>query len=71
MADFVHSVNVKSATRTLAYPIVDVATLNMIVQSVINDNSRWSLTSAITKGSIHTNIRMYWITSCKVKLTPM
>ena len=38
MADFVQSANVKSATRTLAEPIVDVATFNTIVQSVITDN---------------------------------
>jgi hypothetical protein len=38
MADFVQSANVKSAIRTLAEPIADVATFNTIVQSVITDN---------------------------------
>lgn len=38
MADFVQSANVKSAIRKLAIPIVDVATFNTIVQSVITDN---------------------------------
>ena len=39
MADFVQSANVKSATRTLAEPIADIAAFNTIVQSVITTNS--------------------------------
>ena len=38
MADFVQKTNVKTATRTLASPIADVAAFNTIVQSVITDN---------------------------------
>ena len=38
MADFVQSANVKSATRTLAEPIADLATFNTIARSVITDN---------------------------------
>ena len=38
MADFIQSANVKSAVRTLAEPIADIAAFNTIVQSVITDN---------------------------------
>jgi len=38
MADFIQKTNVKTATRTLAVPIADVAAFNTIVQSVITDN---------------------------------
>ena len=38
MADFVQNTNVKSAVRTLASPIADVAAFNVIVQSVITTN---------------------------------
>jgi hypothetical protein len=38
MADFVQNANVKTAIRTLAEPIVDVAQFNTIVQSVITDH---------------------------------
>jgi hypothetical protein len=38
MADFVQKTTVKTAVRTLASPIADVAAFNTIVQSVITDN---------------------------------
>ena len=38
MADFVQNTNVKSAVRTLANPIADVASFNTIVGSVVTDN---------------------------------
>jgi len=38
MADFVQKTTVKSAVRTLASPIADVAAFNTIVQSVITGN---------------------------------
>jgi len=38
MADFVQNTNVKSAVRTLASPIADVASFNTIVASVVSDN---------------------------------
>jgi hypothetical protein len=38
MADFVQSANARSAIRTLAEPIVDVAAFNTIARSVITDN---------------------------------
>ena len=38
MADFVQNTNVKSAVRTLANPIADVASFNTIVASVVTDN---------------------------------
>jgi hypothetical protein len=38
MADFVQKTNVKSAVRTLADPIADVAAFNTLVQSVITTN---------------------------------
>lgn len=38
MADFIQKTNVKTAMRTLATPITDVAAFNTIVQAVITDN---------------------------------
>jgi hypothetical protein len=38
MADFVQKTNVKTAVRTLATPIADVATFDSIVQAVITAN---------------------------------
>jgi hypothetical protein len=38
MADFVQNTNIKSAVRTLANPIADVASFNTIVASVITGN---------------------------------
>jgi hypothetical protein len=38
MADFVQKTNVKTAVRTLANPIEDVAAFNTIVQSVLTGN---------------------------------
>ena len=38
MADFVQKTTVKTAVRTLASPIADVAAFNTIVESVIADN---------------------------------
>ena len=38
MADFVQNANVKSAIRTLAAPIEDIASFDAIVQSVITGN---------------------------------
>ncbi len=52
MADFVQSANVKNAVRTLAEPIADVATFNMIIQSVIDDNP-FECVSYLTGGVTH------------------
>ena len=52
MADFVQSANVKSAVRTLAEPIADVATFNTIVQSVITDNP-FECVAYMTAGESH------------------
>jgi hypothetical protein len=52
MADFVQSANVKSATRTLAEPIADIATFNTIVQSVITDNP-FECVAYMTAGESH------------------
>jgi hypothetical protein len=38
MADFVQKANIKSAIRTLANPIEDVASFDAIVQTVIATN---------------------------------
>jgi len=38
MADFVQNSQTKNAVRTLARPIADVTTFNLIVQPVISDN---------------------------------
>ncbi|GAB6284255.1 MAG: hypothetical protein STSR0009_04540 [Methanoregula sp.] len=56
MADFVQSANVKSATRTLAEPIVDVSTFNTIVQSVITDNP-FECVAYMTPGESHPRSR--------------
>jgi hypothetical protein len=52
MADFVQSANVKSAVRTLANPIADVATFNTIVQSVITTNP-FACVEYMTAGETH------------------
>ena len=52
MADFVQSANVKSATRTLAEPIADVATFNTIVQSVVTSNP-FACVAYMTAGESH------------------
>ena len=52
MADFVQSANVKSAVRTLAEPIADIATFNTIVQSVITDNP-FGCVAYMTAGENH------------------
>jgi hypothetical protein len=52
MADFVQSANVKSAVRTLAEPIADVATFNTIVQSVITSNP-FACVAYMTAGESH------------------
>jgi len=52
MADFVQSANVKSAVRTLANPIADVAAFNTIVQSVITDNP-FACVAYMTAGENH------------------
>ncbi len=38
MADFVETTNTKTAVRTLAAPIADVATFDSIVQAVLSEN---------------------------------
>ena len=55
MADFIQSANVKSAVRTLAEPIADVATFNTIVQSVITDNP-FECVAYMTAGESHTAV---------------
>ena len=57
MADFVQSANVKSATRALAEPIVDVATFNTIVQSVITSNP-FGCVAYMTAGESHAPVEM-------------
>jgi len=52
MADFVQSANIKSATRTLATPIADVAAFNTIVQSVITGNP-FACVAYMTAGESH------------------
>jgi hypothetical protein len=52
MADFVQSANIKSAIRTLATPIADVATFNSIVQSVITSNP-FACVAYMTAGENH------------------
>lgn len=52
MADFVQSANVKSAVRTLAAPIEDIATFNSIVGSVIADNP-FACVAYMTAGENH------------------
>jgi len=55
MADFVQKTTVKSAVRTLASPIADVAAFNTIVQSVITDNP-FACTAYVTAGVNHTPV---------------
>jgi 23S rRNA U2552 (ribose-2'-O)-methylase RlmE/FtsJ len=57
MADFVQSANVKSAVRKLAEPIVDVATFNTIVQSVITTNP-FECVAYMTAGESHPPVEM-------------
>ena len=52
MADFVQNTNVKSAVRTLAEPIADVAAFNTIVQSVITTNP-FACVEYMTAGESH------------------
>jgi hypothetical protein len=52
MADFVQKSTVKSATRTLATPIADVAAFNTIVQSVLTGNP-FACTAYETAGVNH------------------
>nr|WP_321352628.1 hypothetical protein [uncultured Methanoregula sp.] len=52
MADFVQTSNVKSATRTLATPIADVAAFNTLVQSVITGNP-FACVAYMTAGENH------------------
>jgi len=52
MADFIQSNVTKSAVRTLASQIEDVATFNSIVQSVITDNP-FACVSYMTAGVTH------------------
>jgi hypothetical protein len=52
MADFVQSTNVKSAVRTLASPIADVASFNTIVASVVTDNP-FECVAYMTAGVTH------------------
>jgi len=52
MADFVQKTTIKSAVRTLASPIADVAAFNTIVQSVITDNP-FACTAYETSGVNH------------------
>ena len=52
MADFVQNTNVKSAVRTLANPIADVASFNTIVSSVVTDNP-FECVAYMTAGVTH------------------
>jgi hypothetical protein len=52
MADFVQNANVKSAVRTFAEPIADVAMFNTIVQSVITTNP-FACVEYMTAGESH------------------
>ena len=52
MADFVQNTNVKSAVRTLANPIADVASFNTIVASVVTDNP-FECVAYMTAGVTH------------------
>jgi hypothetical protein len=52
MADFVQKANIKSAVRTLADPIADVAAFDAIVQSVIATNP-FACVEYMTAGNIH------------------
>ena len=52
MADFIQNSETKSAIRTLAEPIADIATFNSIVQSVITGNP-FACVSYMTAGVTH------------------
>jgi hypothetical protein len=52
MADFVQNSETKSAVRTLANPIADVAAFNTIVQSVLTTNP-FACVSYMTGGVTH------------------
>jgi len=52
MADFVQKTDVKTAVRTLANPIADVAAFNTIVQSVITGNP-FACVSYVSAGQTH------------------
>jgi hypothetical protein len=52
MADFVQNSQTKTAVRELASPIADVATFNLIVESVITDNP-FACVSYMTAGENH------------------
>jgi len=52
MADFVQNSQTKTAVRTLASPIADVAAFNTIVQSVITDNP-FACVAYMTAGENH------------------
>ena len=52
MADFIQNSNVKTAVRTLANPIADIAAFNLIVQSVITDNP-FACVAYMTGGESH------------------
>jgi len=52
MADFVQNSQTKTAARTLASPIADVAAFNVIVQSVITDNP-FACIAYMTAGENH------------------
>ena len=47
MADFIQKTTVKTAVRTLANPIADVAAFNTIVQSVLTENPFGCVTYAV------------------------
>jgi hypothetical protein len=52
MSDFVQNTNVKSAVRTLADPIADVASFDALVQSVISENP-FACAAYMTAGTTH------------------
>jgi len=52
MGDFIQNTAVKTAVRTLANPIVDVATFNTLVESVISTNP-FGCVSYMTAGTTH------------------
>jgi hypothetical protein len=57
MADFVQKTTVKSAVRTLASPIADVAAFNTIVQSIITGNP-FACVAYITAGVNHAPVEI-------------
>ena len=52
MADFIQNTTIKSAVRTLADPIADVASFDAIVQSVITTNP-FACAAYMTAGTTH------------------